>query len=81
MQNNANNINNMYTIIHIMDNTTTKSTLEKLEKDALVKVQQLHQSNTTSVETLTKIMDDGQKEFQAKMGRTMTYAEMRAAYG
>lgn len=71
----------MYTIIHIMDNTTTKATLEKLEKDALVKVQQLHQSNTTSIETLTKIMDDGQKEFQAKMGRTMTYAEMRAAYG
>ena len=67
-------------MLHIMENTT-KAILEKLEKDTLVKVQQLHQSNTTSVETLTKIMDDGQKEFQAKMGRTMTYAEMRAAYG
>jgi hypothetical protein len=64
-----------------MDNSKTKSTLEKLEKDTLVKVQLLHQSNTTSIETLTKIMDDGQKVFQAKMGRTMTYAEMRSAYG
>ena len=33
----------MYTIIHIMENTKTKATLEKLEKDTLVKVQQLHQ--------------------------------------
>ena len=53
----------MYNIIHIMENTTTKATLEKLEKDTMLKLQQLHQSNTTSVKTLTKIMDDGQKEF------------------
>lgn len=37
IQNNATKINNMYIIIHIMDNTTKAP----LEKDALVKVQQL----------------------------------------
>lgn len=64
-----------------MENTTTKATLEKLEKDTMLKLQQLHQSNTTSVKTLTKIMDDGHKEFQTKMERNLAYAEMRSAYG
>ena len=36
---------------------------------------------STAVEKCATIMTEGAKEFQEKMGRPITYSEMRALYG
>jgi hypothetical protein len=55
-----------------------KDTIKKIEEDASKKIKGLT-SITEAV--LINIMKEGEKEFVEKMGRTMTYAEMRSAYG
>ena len=38
-------------------------------------------NHSTAVEKCASIMTEGAKEFQEKMGRPMTYSEMRELYG
>ena len=57
-----------------------------LEKEGEDKVKELTSSNIVNdpnkmLESLTKIMKDGEKEFVKKTGRRMTYGEMREMYG
>lgn len=57
-----------------------------LEKEGEDKVKELNSSNIVNdpnkmLESLTKIMKDGEKEFVKKTGRRMTYGEMREMYG
>jgi hypothetical protein len=55
--------------------------MKKLEKEGMEKVQNLHNTNTCNIETLDQIMKGGGEEFKQKMGRNMTYSEMRTMYG
>lgn len=55
--------------------------MSKLEKEGMQKVQNLHQTNSCNIDTLTQIMKEGEEEFKQKIGRNMTYAEMRRMYG
>ena len=55
--------------------------MKKLEKEGMQKVQKLHNTNTCNMDTLTQIMKEGEEEFKQKMGRNMTYSEMRRMYG
>jgi hypothetical protein len=38
-------------------------------------------NDSTAVEKCASIITEGAKEFQEKMGRPMTYSEMRTLYG
>jgi hypothetical protein len=55
--------------------------MKKLEKEGMQKVQNLHNTNTCNMDTLTQIMKEGEEEFKQKTGRNMTYSEMRRMYG
>ena len=55
--------------------------MKKLEKEGMEKVQNLHNTNTCNMDTLTQIMKEGEQEFKQKTGRNMTYSEMRRMYG
>lgn len=55
--------------------------MSKLEKEGMQKVQNLHQTNSCNIDTLTQIMKEGEEEFKQKTGRNMTYSEMRRMYG
>jgi hypothetical protein len=55
--------------------------MKKLEKEGMEKVQNLHNTNTCNMDTLTQIMKEGEEEFKEKTGRNMTYSEMRRMYG
>ena len=55
--------------------------MKKLEKEGMDKVQNLHNTNTCNMDTLTQIMKEGEEEFKQKTGRNMTYSEMRRMYG
>jgi hypothetical protein len=55
--------------------------MKKLEKEGMEKVQNLHNTNTCNMDTLTQIMKEGEEEFKQKTGRNMTYSEMRRMYG
>jgi len=55
--------------------------MSKLEKEGMQKVQNLHQTNSCNIDTLTQIMKEGEEEFKKKTGRNMTYSEMRRMYG
>ena len=55
--------------------------MKKLEKEGMQKVQNLHQTNSCNIDTLTQIMKEGEEEFKQKTGRNMTYSEMRRMYG
>lgn len=55
--------------------------MSKLEKEGMEKVQNLHNTNTCNMDTLTQIMKEGEEEFKQKTGRNMTYSEMRRMYG
>jgi len=55
--------------------------MKKLEKEGMEKVQNLHNTNTCNIDTLTQIMKEGEEEFKQKTGRNMTYSEMRRMYG
>jgi hypothetical protein len=61
--------------------------ISKLEQDGYNKLKTLGQTLPTNAtnqdvgDALINIMKSGANEFKEKTGRTMTYAEMRAAYG
>jgi hypothetical protein len=55
--------------------------MKKLEKEGMEKVQNLHNTNTCNMDTLTQVMKEGEEEFKKNTGRTMTYSEMRRMYG
>jgi len=55
--------------------------MKKLEKEGMEKVQNLHNTNTCNMDTLTHIMKEGEEEFKQNTGRSMTYSEMRRMYG
>jgi len=61
---------------------------DKLEREAIEKAKKLVIdraagviNDSTAVEKCATIITEGAKEFQEKMGRPMTYSEMRALYG
>ena len=53
----------------------------KLEKESIEKVKILHDNKTISQEKVVEIMKMGEKEFVEKLGRHMTYSEIREMYG
>jgi hypothetical protein len=55
--------------------------MSKLEKEGMQKVQNLHNTNSCNMDTLTQIMKEGEEQFKQKTGRNMTYSEMRRMYG
>jgi hypothetical protein len=61
--------------------TTTHELLKKIEKNGEEMLQKLKDSKQVSEESLLSLMQTGEKEFIKKIGRRMTYAEMRSAYG
>ena len=54
--------------------------MDKLEKDGYNKVKELRETNAP-VENILKCMKEGEQEFVHKVGRKMTYSEMRMLYG
>ena len=54
--------------------------MHRLETEGMEKVQTLT-NHDLKIESLIKIMEDGEKEFMDNTGRHMTYAEMRSIYG
>jgi hypothetical protein len=57
-----------------------------LEKEGEDKVKELNSSDIVNdpnkmLESLTKIMKDGEKEFVEKTGKYMTWSEIREMYG
>lgn len=65
--------------------TTAETVIKDLEKKGEQFTKQILTSKTDSIETVQNLLLDhmasGSEEFKNKMGRTMTYAEMRAAWG
>ena len=59
-------------------NKDNADVLRKIEEDTAKKMIEL---KPNTVDALVEIMKEGEKEFVKKMGRNMTYAEMRSAYG
>jgi gas vesicle protein len=55
--------------------------MKKLEKEGMQKVQKLNETSNCNMDTLTQVMKEGEEEFKQKMGRNMTYSEMRTMYG
>ena len=81
-------MNELTTNINIKDNIVNKNeihivyrTMNKLESEGMQKLGELKATNNVSTATLMTIMEEGEKEFKEKMGRNMTYAEMREIYG
>ena len=66
-----------------MDAST--NVLETLKKDLETRGEQrvleMQKNKTISQEGVVNIIKEGEKEFVEKMGRYMTYAEMRSIYG
>jgi hypothetical protein len=61
---------------------------DKLEREGEQKAKKLvidraagANNDSTAVEKCASIITEGAKEFQEKMGRPMTYSEMRDLYG
>ena len=52
--------------------------MHRLEMEGMEKVQT---NRDLKIESLIKIMEDGEKEFMENTGRRMTYGEMRSIYG
>ena len=57
---------------------TLKKEMENKGFDALTN---LKKTNTATLDNLTKLLEQGQKEFTEKTGRQMSYSEMREMYG
>jgi RNA-binding protein YhbY len=55
--------------------------ISKIEQEGLIKIQHLKDEKALTIESLTEILLEGEREFIQKMGRKMTYSEMRQAYG
>lgn len=66
------------------DSVSLNNLKKKLEEQAtkeVVKLKEQPIQGDSFKENLVKIMEDGHKEFTEKMGRPMTYSEMREMYG
>jgi len=60
----------------------TKDLINKLENDGNKSVQQMYSSNMgNTVDIMQNTFVNANKEFEKKLGRPMTYAEMRMMYG
>jgi hypothetical protein len=58
------------------------ATIQQLEKDGNKQVDTILSGNKpVTVNTFMNIVKNGADEFKAKTGRTMTYSEMREAFG
>ena len=69
-----------------MNPSDEKALKEKLEKEGEKKTAEavksiVDGSQKATPEVFFNIMKEGNKEFEAKTGRPMTYSEMRALYG
>jgi heptaprenylglyceryl phosphate synthase len=70
----------------IQNETTIKDVIKQIEKKTEKKIIEFYQ-NTTIKSTgndsnlFQNIMNSGAKEFKEKIGRDMTYSEMREMYG
>jgi hypothetical protein len=53
---------------------------EEIERKGLDAIKSLSPSQK-NVDSILKIMKEGDKEFTSKVGREMTYSEMREMYG
>jgi len=60
---------------------TVVEVIKQLEKEGEVKVRELKATNALTIDSLSKVMTQGEEEFIKKTGRRMTYSEMRAIYG
>ena len=63
-----------------------KAIMQKIEKDAENKVLQGRRNRALGngpriIDDINNIMSDGAKEFEEKVGRPMTYSEMRSMFG
>lgn len=54
---------------------------KKLEENSSNAVIQLKTEKNVTLDSLSKILEAGHKEFTEKIGRPMTYSEMREMYG
>ena len=62
--------------------TAIKEEIERKGYDAIMKPIPTTSSNKiSSTDYLLQIMKEGDEEFKSKVGRPMTYAEMREIYG
>jgi hypothetical protein len=60
---------------------TVVEVIKQLEKEGETKVRELKATNALTIDSLSKVMTQGEEEFIKKTGRRMTYSEMRAIYG
>ena len=54
---------------------------QHLEQEGERKVAELMKTDNVTEKTLLSIIKQGNHEFEAEHGRTMTYSEMRSLYG
>jgi hypothetical protein len=63
----------------------TQTVIKEIERVAIQKVQNLgkkcKKSDVFIMEELERIMITGENEFKSKIGRNMTYSELRQAFG
>jgi hypothetical protein len=55
--------------------------MKKLEKEGEDMLAELKKTGNVNCDSLTNIMQTGEKEFIKRTGRRMTYGEMRQMYG
>lgn len=61
--------------------TDIKELMNKLEKEGVAKVLGVLKEPSLNETHFLKIMEEGATEFKEKVGRNMTYSEMRHLYG
>ena len=64
--------------------STKEELMKKLEAEGMLKVKELQKKEAGLIlpeKELMAIMQKGADEFKEKVGRTMTYGEMREMYG
>ena len=54
---------------------------KELEDKGFESVMKLRKENELTLDNLSKLLEEGQKEFTEKTGRQMSYSEMREMYG
>ena len=75
----------MYKSKNLKINTYQNKTLEQEVKDEIerkgLKAIRSLSPKEKSIDSILKIMKEGDAEFKSKIGREMTYAEMKEMYG
>ena len=54
---------------------------KELEDKGFESVMKLRKEKELTLDNLSKLLEEGQKEFTEKTGRQMSYSEMREMYG